>query len=128
MRTQKYFPMTSSSTPVPLYFYLEKYLSPLQRDLDLSAHLSVLMNIFSQIFDLIKQSLFTDTDITKIPHLPKISKYYVCFINNISDPVLFFYRFYVPHKYIHGASIFYIYTQIMQRQCCASGMLENLVG
>lgn len=71
MRRQKYFQMTPSPTAVPLYFHLEKYLSPLQRDLDLSAHLSVIINIFSQIFVLINQSLFTDIDITKIPHLPK---------------------------------------------------------
>lgn len=60
---QKYFQMTSSSTPAPLCFHLEKYISLLQRHLDLSAHLSVLMNMFSPILVLINQHLFTEIDI-----------------------------------------------------------------
>lgn len=47
VRRQKYFQMTSSSTPAPLCFHLEKYISLLQRHLDLSARLSVLINMFS---------------------------------------------------------------------------------
>lgn len=49
----KILQMTSSSTPAPLCLHSEKQISLLQRHLDLSAHLSVLMNMFSSILVLV---------------------------------------------------------------------------
>lgn len=95
MRRQKYFQKTSSSTPAPLCSHLEKYISLLQRHLNLSAHLSVLMNMFAPILVLIDQCLFTDTGIiAKNPHLPRtlkifhlLFKQYCCSLTDFTFPI-----------------------------------------